>query len=113
VVEFSNNTEAADEETKAILVAKIDKRVIPALDQIAKTNQVNTAQLMNQFFSDVADAMEFLSVAQGGSVDSIEDRLARLIVQRCQGTTPEALRTAGRIWDRAAELKSQEGGAKG
>lgn len=111
MLEFSSNTEVGGK-AKATLVAKIDKRVVPALDRIAETNQVNTAQLMSQFFSDIADTVEFLGAAQGGSFDTIEDRFAKLIVQRCCGATPEALRAVGRIWDRAAELRAQEGGEK-
>ncbi len=103
----------AAEETKAILVAKIDKRVVPALDRIASTNRVNTSQFMSRFFSDVADVVEFLAAAQGGTFNTIEDRFAKLIIGRCPEATPEALRAVGHIWDRAAELKAQEGGAKG
>lgn len=112
MLKSSNNTEASGA-MKATLIAKIDERVVPALDQIATTNQVNTAQLMSQFFGDVADAVEFLAAAQGGGFGSIEDRFARLIIQRCPGARPEALQAMGHIWDRAAELKVQEGGAKG
>lgn len=98
---------------KVTLVAKIDQRVIPALDRIANMNEVNTAQLMSQFLSDIGDAVEFLSNAQGGSFATVEDWFAGLIVQRCRGATPEALRAVGHIWDRAAELKTREGGGEG
>ena len=108
---FSGNAQASGE-MKGTLVARIDKRVVPALDRIAETNQANTAQLMNQFFSDIADTVEFLAAPQGGSIDTIEDRLARLIVRRSCGATPEALRAVGHIWDRAAELKAHEGGGE-
>jgi hypothetical protein len=95
---------------KTTLIAKIDQRVMPALDRIASTNQVNTSLLMAQFFSDVADSVDFLASAQGGSSDNIEEKFARLIIERCPGATPEALRAARRIWERAAEIKAHEGG---
>ncbi len=107
--EVSNNSECPGAK-KTTLIAKIDQRVLPALDRIASTNQVNTSQLMGQFFGDVADSVDFLASAQGGSSDNIEEKFARLIVERCPGATPEALRAARRIWERAAEIKAQEGG---
>jgi hypothetical protein len=110
--ESNGNIEGA-REIKATLITKIDERVIPALDRIANTNQVNTSQFMSRFLNDVADIVEFVEAARGGAFKTIEDRLARLITERCHEATPEALRTMGRIWDRAAELKEQEGGAKG
>lgn len=109
--ESGNNIEASGG-MKATLIAKVDERVVPALDRIATTNQVNTAQLMSRFLGDIADCVDFLGAAQGGTFDSVADRFAKLIIQRCHGATPEALRAMGRIWDRAAELKAQEGGAK-
>ncbi len=110
---FEGNNPGSAGEKKGILVAKIDERVVPALDLIATTNQVKTDQFMSQFFSDIADAVEFLAAAQGGSFASIEDRFAKLIIQRCPEAKPEALQAMGRIWYRAAELRAQEGGAKG
>ncbi len=107
--ELSSNSEGPGAK-KTTLVAKIDQRVLPALDRIASTNQVNTSQLMGQFFNDVADSVDFLASAQDGSSDNIEEKFARLIVERCHGATPEALQVAQRIWKRAAEIKSQEGG---
>ena len=95
---------------KTTLIARIDQRVLPALDRVAITNQVNTSQLMGQFFSDIADSVDFLASGQGGSSDNIEEKFARLIVERCPGATPEALRTARRIWERAEEIKAEEGG---
>ena len=95
---------------KTTLIARIDQRVMPALGRITSTNQVNTSLLMARFFSDVADSVDFLASAQGGSSDNIEEKFARLIVERCPGATPEALRAARRIWERAAEIKAQEGG---
>jgi len=93
---------------KATLVAKIDERVLPALDCIASTNQINTSQLMGQFFSDVADSVDSLASAQGGGSDNIEEKFARLVVERCPGATAEALRVAQRIWERAAQIKAKE-----
>ncbi len=104
----SNNESSGAKKTS--LVAKIDQRVLPALDRIASTNQVNTSLLMGRFFSDIADSVDFLASAQGGSSDNIEETFARLIVERCPRATPEALRAARRIWERAAEIKAQEGG---
>jgi len=107
--EPNSNSEVSGEK-KATLIAKIDERVLPALDQIASTNQVNTSKLMGQFFNDVADSIDLLSSAQGGRSDNIEEKLARLIVERCPGATPETLQTTKRIWERAAQIKAQEGG---
>ncbi len=107
--ELGNNNEGLRAK-KITLVAKIDQRVLPALDRIASTNQVNTSQLMVQFFNDVADSVDFPASAQDGSSDNIEEKFARLIVERCPGATSEALRAAQRIWERAAEIKAQEGG---
>jgi len=104
----SNSEESGAKKTT--LVAKIDQRVLPALDRIASTNQVNTSQLMGRFFSDIADSVDFLASAQGGSCDNIEEKFARFIVERCPGATTEALQAARRIWERAAEIKAQEGG---
>ncbi len=95
---------------KTTLIARIDQRVLPAFDRVANANRVNTSQLMGQFFNDVADSVDFLASAQDGSSDNIEEKFARLIVERCHGATPEALQVAQRIWKRAAEIKSQEGG---
>ena len=95
---------------KTTLIAKIDQRVLPALDQIASTNRVNTSQLMGRFFSNVADSIDLLSSGQGGSSDNIEEKLARLIVEGCPATTTEALQAVKRILERAAEIKAQEGG---
>lgn len=97
-------------EKKTTLVARIDQRVLPALDRIASTNQVNTSQLMGQFFNNVADSIGLLASAQDGSYDNIEEKLARFIVERCPGASAELLQTARRIWERAAEIKAQEGG---
>lgn len=105
-----NNSSEGSREKKTTLIAKIDQRVMPALDRIASTNQVNTSHLMGQFFNDVADSVDFLASAQSGSSDNIEEKFAQLIVERCPGATPEALRAARRIWERAAEIKTQEGG---
>ena len=107
--EPNSNSEGAGEK-KTTLIAKIDQRVLPALDRIAGTNKVNTSQLMGQFFSDVADSVDFLASAQGGSSDNIEEKFARLIVERCPWATLEALRATRRIWERAAEIKAQEEG---
>jgi len=104
----SNNESSGAKKTT--LIAKIDQRVLPALDRIASTNQVNTSLLMGRFFSDIADSVDFLASAQGGSFDNIEEKFARLIVERCPVATHEALRAAQRIWGRAAEIKAQEGG---
>jgi len=98
---------------KATLIAKIDQRVIPALDRVATANETTTAQLMSQFFGDVTDLVQFLDSSQGDSFIAIEDKFAELIIKRYRGTKPSALRAMGRIWDRAAELKAQEGGGKG
>jgi hypothetical protein len=110
---FESNSNEASGALKATLITKVDTRVVPALDRIASTNRVNTSQFMSRFFSDVADAVEFLAAAQGGTFNTIEDRFAKLIIERCPEVTPDQLRAIGRIWDRAAELKAQEGGAKG
>ena len=107
--EPNSNSEESGEKTTT-LVAKIDQRVLPALDRVASTNQVNTSQLMGQFFNDVADSVDFLASAQDGSADNIEEKFARLIVERCPGATLEALRATRRIWERAAEIKAQEEG---
>lgn len=112
MLEFSNNTGEA-RGTKATLIAKIDNRVVPALDRIAGANQISTTQLMSRLLNDIAEALEVIAAAQGGSFDSVEDWFATLIVERCPQATPEALRAMGRIWDRAAEIKTQEGGSKG
>ena len=108
--ELSNDAGAAG--TKTTLIAKIDSRVLPALDRIADVNEANTAQLMCQFLGDIVDCVEFLDVAPGGTFDSVEDRFARLIIRRCHGATPKALRVVAGIWHRAAELKAQGGGTK-
>jgi len=112
MLESSNNTEAA-ERTKATLVAKIDRRVVPALDKIAGTNQMNTAQLMSRLFSDIAETLEVIITAKDNSYNSVKEWFAALIVERCPQATPEALRAMGRIWDRAAEIKAQKGGIEG
>ena len=93
---------------KATLIAKIDERVLPALDCIASTNQIDTSQLMCQFFSDVADSVDSLASLKDGSSDNIEEKFARLILERCPGATTEALRVAQRIWERAAQIKAKE-----
>jgi len=111
-VSESGNSIQGTEGSKATLVAKIDQRAMPALDRIAETNEVNTAQMMTQLFSDISDAVQFLDSVQGGTWSTVEDWFARLIIQRCTWATPEALRAMGRIWDRAAELKMQQGGAQ-
>ena len=97
-------------EKKTTLVAKIDQRVLPALDRIASTNRVNTSQLMGRFFNDVADSVDLLAFAQGSSSENVEEKLARLIVEGCPATTTEALQAVKRILERAAEIKAQEGG---
>ena len=97
-------------EKKTTLVAKIDQRVLPALDQIASTNRVNTSQLMGRFFNDVADSVDLLAFAQGSSSENVEEKLARLIVEGCPATTTEALQAVQRIYQRAAQIKAQEGG---
>ncbi len=109
MLEFSNNTGEAGG-TKATLIAKIDKRVLSALDRIAETDQTSSAHLMSRLLSDIADGLEVIVAAQGSSFNSVEDWFARLIVERCPQATTEALRTMGRIWYRAAELRAQEGG---
>jgi len=109
VSEPNSNSEGAREK-KTTLVARIDQRVLPALDQIASINQVNTSQLMGQFFDDVADSVGLLASAQAGISDNIEEKLARLIVEGCPATTTEALQAVKRILERAAEIKAQEGG---
>ncbi len=97
-------------ETSVTLIARIDSRVVPALDQIAETNQISSAQLMSQFFDDTADAVEFLVAAQGGSFTTVEDWFARFIADRCRETSPETLRAIGHIWYRAADMLSVERG---
>jgi len=97
-------------ERKGTLVARVDERVVPALDRIASTNQVNTGQLMSQYLGDIADTVEFLGASQGGTFDTIEDRFAKLIIERCHGATPEALRAVGNIWYRAADILSTRNG---
>ena len=109
--ESGNSTQGAGR-PKPTLVAKIDQRAMPALDRVANANEVNTARLMSQFFDDISNAIQFLDAAQGGTWTAVEDWFAKLIIQRCCGATPEALRAMGRIWDRAAELKTQQGGDK-
>ena len=102
------NSEGSGEK-KTTLVARIDQRVLPALDRVASINQVNTSQLMGKFFNDVADSIDLLVSAQGGSSENVEEKLARLIVEGCPATTTEALQAMKRIWERAAEIKAQEG----
>ena len=43
--EVGNNSEGLGAK-KTTMIARIDQRVLPALDRIASTNQVNTSQLM-------------------------------------------------------------------
>jgi len=81
--------------SKVTLVAKIDQRAIPALDRVANTNEVNTAQLMSQFFSDISNTVQFLDSVQGGNFAAVESWFAKFIVDRCCGSTPEALRAMG------------------
>ena len=102
------NSEGSGEK-KTTLIARIDQRVLPALDRVASINQVNTSQLMGKFFNDVADSIDLLASAQGGSSENVEEKLARLIVEGCPATTTEALQAMKRIWERAAEIKAQEG----
>jgi len=109
VSESGNSTQEAGR-SKATLVAKIDQLAMPALDRIAYINEVNTAQMMSRLFADISDAVQFLDSIQGGTWTTVEDWFAKLIIQRCTWATPEALRAMGRIWDRAAELKTQKGG---
>jgi len=109
-VSESGNSTQGTERSKATLVARIDQRAMPALDRIAETSEVNTAQMMTQLFSDISEAVQFLDDIQGGTWSTVEDWFARLIIQRCTRATPEALRAMGHIWERAAELKMQEGG---
>jgi hypothetical protein len=90
-------------------VAKIDQRAMPALDRIAETNEVNTAQMMSQLFADISDAVQFLDSVQGGAWTTVEDWFANLIIERCAQATPETLRAMARIWEHAAELKMQKG----
>jgi len=49
----SGNSSGAIGEGKGTLVARVDERVVPALDRISSTNQVNTGQLMSQFLDDI------------------------------------------------------------
>ena len=107
--EPNSNSEGAREK-RTTLVAKIDQRVLPALDQIASTNRVNTSQLMGRFFNDVADSIDLLASAQAGISENVEEKLARLIVEGCPATTTEALQAVKRILERAAQIKAQEGG---
>ncbi len=109
----SGNSVQRTGKPKVRLVAIIDQRALPALDRLAKAYGVNTAQFMSQFFEDVSDAVEFLDSAQDDTWATVEDWLAKRIIQRCCGATPEELRDVGHIWDRAAELKAQLGGDKG
>jgi len=105
----SGNSTQGTARPKATLVAKIDQRAMPALDRIAETNEVNTAQMMTQVFADISDAVEFLDSVQGGVWTTIEDWFALFIIERCPQATPKALRAMAHIWERAAELKVQEG----
>jgi len=107
---IEGNNQGAAREGKGTLVARVDERVVPALDQIASTNQVNTGQMMGQLLGDIADAVEFLGTAQGGSFSTVEDWFAKLIIERGPSTTPEALQAMGRIWYRAAEILSTKNG---
>jgi len=91
------------------LIAKIDQRAMPALDKIAEANQVNTAQLMVGLFTNIADSVDFLALSQDESSDKIEEKLARLVVERCPMVTTGGLQMAQRVWKRAAEIKAQEG----
>lgn len=100
----------ASGEGKGTLVARVDERVVPALDRIASTNQINAGQLMSQFLGDIADTVEFLGIAQGGSLSTVEARFAELIIERCHGATPEELQAMGRIWYRAADILSVRNG---
>jgi hypothetical protein len=96
---------------KETLVARVDGRVIPALDQIASANQSNTSQMMGELLDDIADAVGFLGAVRGDSFSIVEDRFAKLILERCHGATPKALQAMGHIWYRAADiLSSEEGG---
>ena len=106
----SGNSTQGRRRAKATLVAKVDQRAMSALDRIAETNELNTAQMMTQLFADISDAIEFLDDIQGGSWTFVQDWFANLIIQRCPRATPQALRAMGHIWERAAELKMQEGG---
>ena len=42
---------------------------------------------MGRFFNDVADSVNLLVSAQGGSSENVEEKLARLIVEGCPATT--------------------------
>ena len=96
----------------ATLIATVDRRVVPALDRIADTSQVRAGQLMSRWLNDIAEAVEVIAGAKGGSFNSVEDWFARLIVERCPQATPEALLAVGRIWARAAHMKARDGGVK-
>jgi len=106
----SISNSGATGEGKGTLVARVDERVVPALDQIASTNQINTGQMMGQLLGDIADAVEFLGAAHGGSFSTVEDWFAKLIIERGHSTTPEALQAMGHIWYRAAEILSTKNG---
>jgi hypothetical protein len=109
--EWGNSAERADK-SKVTITAKIDQRAMSALDRVAKAYGVSSAQFMVQFFDDMSDAVEFLDSSQGGGLITFEDWFAQRIVERWCRATPEELRAVGRVWDRAAELKAQQGGAK-
>jgi len=107
----SNDDAQVPGKAESILVAKVNQRAIPALDRVAIANQTNTAQLMAQFFGDITDLVDFVSISQGGTATAIEDKLAELIVERCRGVTPQALQAMGHVWYKAAEkLATGKGG---
>ena len=112
MTEFRYIGAAASGRTKATLVAKIDGRVFPSLDRLASTNQISVDQMMSGFFSDISDAVELAGRAQGESFGTVEDWFAKLIIKRCPDATSETLKAMAQIWERAAVLKTQEGGHK-
>ena len=107
--EHGNNLGVSGEK-KGTLVARVDERVVPALDRVANTNEVNATQLMSRFFSDITDAVQFLDSTEGGSWTTIEDWFAKLIIEQSHGITPETLQAVGHIWYRAADILSMEKG---
>jgi len=103
----TNNGESLGKQ-KITLIVRADGRGVIALDRIAAKGQENAAQLMRRFLGDVADTVDFLNTP-GITISALQDRFARLILARCPEAPTETLRIIGQIWERAAEIKAQEG----
>lgn len=102
----------SEEKSKAMLTIRIDRRAMDCLNRIAEADNSSDAAVMVRFFESLQYSVALVDADHRGDLSTIRDGMAGLLLAEMPHASPEALRFGASIWERAAQLRAQQGGEK-